>query len=82
MLGMTTPELAARPLPDSAHASGSPGRIRHAAQMLMSEIREGSVDADGFASNVQLALEAMGVQVPPMFAGMIGNALRSSFDAA
>lgn len=58
---------------------GSPVAIRVAAHALRDELNAGSVDADGFAANIMLALEALEISVPPMFAGMISSAARGAY---
>lgn len=87
LAGMTPPTPAApAAAPDAAALAmagtplvGSPASIQMRAIQLLEEIRAGSVDADSFAGNSVLALNAMGFDVPPMIRPMLANALRAGF---
>lgn len=66
----------------NSERTGAPDRIEGAAISLMDEIREGSVDADSFASNCILALGAMGIPIQPAFLPAVANMLGSGWESA
>lgn len=83
LVGMNPTELVPRPAPatDPDYVFGSPACIAAHAQKLLATIHAGSVDADSFGENVTIALTAMGLSIPPLFAGMIGNAVRAAYES-
>lgn len=64
-----------------AHPDGSPGAIEDASHELVRQLHAGSVDGEGFAENVSLALAAMGITMPPTYMTMLRGMIAQGFAA-
>lgn len=88
---MTNEQLIPRPtapsrtevsvgLTDGTWASpGSPAHIQDAAACLMHAVQIGSVDAEGFADNVGIAMVALGISLPDAFKPMIVQTIKAQW---